>query len=119
MWRFGVARLNYGRCGRGVWWDICRRGVELADKHRWKMAFVVLRESVKESRSICVASAEHRWSIRGAYREHAGSIRAVFGGIMGVSLGYLWGMVGDWRYSWVGGVDIVGIIWWCVRICLI
>ena len=86
--------------------------MELADKHRWKMAFVVLRESVKESRSIVGASVEHTGSMQGAYR-------VVFGGIMGVSLGYLWGMVGDWRYSWVGGVDIVGIIWWCVRICLI
>ena len=58
----------------GVMVDFWRRAVGLADKHRWKIAFVVLRESDIESRSIWVASAEHRWSIVGAYTEHAGSI---------------------------------------------
>ena len=54
--------------------DFWRRAVGLADKHRWKIAFVVLRESDIESRSIWVASLEHRWSIHGACREHIGGV---------------------------------------------
>ncbi len=52
--------------------------------------------------------------------------RGCFWGILGVSIGYGGdgGRIGDIRKwlecgCWLGGVDNVGIIWWCVRFCLI
>ncbi len=65
---------------KGYFW---RKGVKLLDKHRSKIAFVVLRESVNGSRSIWDASAEHRWSIQGACKEHARSIQGLFRGAWG------------------------------------
>ncbi len=53
-----------------MWVDFWSKAVRLEDKQGRREAFVVLRESEIESRSICGASAEHCWSMHGAYMEH-------------------------------------------------